>query len=337
MKNEIKYQYALDYNSDRIVNVNSINDKNRHMDYRCISCNNKLFPRLGDINVHHFAHFKGCDCNSETYLHNLAKLSLYNNLKNKLEKKIPLMFFVYYYNECNVSERFNCVELVKKENFNLFDYYTKVCLETKIDGFLPDVCLCGSDNTSPIFFEIKVTHGCELRKIYSDNRIVEFEVCDENDAINLGLLESIDINFYNYKLTSHNFKKHYRKVDLSNTCKEISYFVVLHNGMALTLANDSIKRYKPDAFIYYKNSCTGKVKTFDEFLLQCVQSNVPVKSCYLCKYRNYIYRGCVCNLKGKTKKQCGGYFSEADIEDKMVKQSSAVKCEKYRVHSAYIE
>lgn len=335
MKNEIKYQYALDYNSDRIVNVNSINDKNRHNDYRCISCNNKLFPRLGDINVHHFAHFNGCDCNSETYLHNLAKLSLYNNLKNKLEKKIPLMYYVYYYDECNVPEGFNCVELAKKEKLDLFDYYSKVCLETKIEGFVPDVCLCSSDKTGPIFFEIKVTHGCELRKIYSDNRIIEFEVCDENDAIQLGHLESIDINSNNYKLTSYNFKDHYRKVDLSKTCEKISYFVVLHNGMALTLDNKAIKRYNPDAFIYfYKNSCFGKDKTFSELMRQCIQNNVEVKSCYLCKYRNCNHRGCVCNLKGKTKKQCGGYFTEQDIEDKRVKQSAAVKCEKYRVDSA---
>jgi competence CoiA-like predicted nuclease len=96
MKNEIKYQYALDCDSQKIVHVDCINEKNRHKDYRCISCNNKLFPKLGEIKVHHFAHFKGCECNSETYLHNLAKLSLYDNLNNKLEKKIPLIFSVYY-------------------------------------------------------------------------------------------------------------------------------------------------------------------------------------------------------------------------------------------------
>jgi competence CoiA-like predicted nuclease len=87
MKNEIKYQYALDYDSNRIVHVYKINGNNRQNDYRCISCNNKLFPKLEKIKVHHSALFNGCDCNSETYIHNLAKLSLYNNLKNKLEKK----------------------------------------------------------------------------------------------------------------------------------------------------------------------------------------------------------------------------------------------------------
>jgi hypothetical protein len=108
--------------------------------------------------------------------------------------------------------------------------------------------------------------------------------------------------------------------------------------MALSLNNKAMKRYRPEAFIfYYKNSCSRKAKSFSELLLKCIQKNVAVKSCLLCKYRNYIYKGCVCNLKGKTKKQCGGYFSEQDIEEKMVKQSAAVKCEKYRVDSAYIE
>lgn len=337
MKNEIKYQYAIDYDNNAIVNINSINEKNRKNDYRCISCKKKLFPRLGKIKVHHFAHAKECNCNPETYLHNLAKLSLYNNLKNRLEKRDPLIFYSYYYNECNITINCSCRELFEKKELNLFDYYSKVCLETNIDDFVPDVCLCGlkNENIGPIFFEIYVTHSCEPSKIFSGNRIIEFEVCDENDAIKLGQLNSIDIYSSNYKLKSYNFKEHYKKENLSKTCNKIKYFVLFHSGMVLTLDSKSFERCNKKNIAFSTHSCICEGTTFKKFLVSCLKKSIIVKSCYLCKYRNSYYEDCVCNLRGKTKKQCGGHFSEKDIAEKKVKQSMAVKCGKYRIDEFY--
>lgn len=341
-KNGIKYQYAFDYDKKEIVNIDSINERNRHNDYRCISCNMKLFPKLGEIKVHHFAHFKGCACNFETYIHNLAKLSLYNNLKNKLEKKIPLYLYVHYYKRCTVSRQnnylddSNCIKLINTKKIDLFNYYSEVCLEKKVNGFIPDVCLCGSEKINPIFFEIKVTHGCDNPKIFSKNRIIEFEVYDEKDAINLGKLNFFDFDSNKYRISSYNFKEHYRDVDLSKTCKNIRYFVVMKNGLVLSLNNKSIKKYKVGDFaFFYPNSCFGRSPSFIELIQKCIDNNILVKSCYICKYRNHNYRDCVCNLRGKTKKECGGYFSDRDIEEKKVKQSVAVKCDKYRINSTY--
>lgn len=69
----VKYRYAYDEN-ENIVCINELTPEARDLHvYKCISCGEILIPKLGEKKNHHFAHKSNVLCNSETYLHKLAK------------------------------------------------------------------------------------------------------------------------------------------------------------------------------------------------------------------------------------------------------------------------
>ena len=67
---DIKYSYA--YDGDVVVHIDDVSE---HGTFYCISCGKEMVAKLGDKKSHHFAHkVNDVSCNSETYLHKLAKL-----------------------------------------------------------------------------------------------------------------------------------------------------------------------------------------------------------------------------------------------------------------------
>ena len=71
----VQYRYALD-GKDAPVDIFDLERSLISKDdvFYCISCGNKLIPRLGKIKVKHFAHKTlSTNCSYETYLHKLAK------------------------------------------------------------------------------------------------------------------------------------------------------------------------------------------------------------------------------------------------------------------------
>ena len=83
---KIKYHYALNKNGD-IVDIADVDKENRKAQrFFCINCGAEMIPKLGKFKVRHFAHkAETPDCNSETYLHKLAKL----RLKEKFYSSAP--------------------------------------------------------------------------------------------------------------------------------------------------------------------------------------------------------------------------------------------------------
>src|SRR6056297_955390 len=114
----IKYRYAFD-GQGNVVNVDNLS-RNRisgevrrteesHQDkafskFKCISCENELIPRLGEIRRKYFAHKSGQTCSEETYLHKLCKAIFAENYRNCIENNEP--FFIEYKEEviCNRYE-----------------------------------------------------------------------------------------------------------------------------------------------------------------------------------------------------------------------------------------
>ncbi len=81
--------------------------------YYCPQCGNEMIPKMGDINVHHFAHKIECSCNGEPYLHRIAKIK-FKKIYDKssqfiLEYRKPIkcphnldkQFCIFANNDCN--------------------------------------------------------------------------------------------------------------------------------------------------------------------------------------------------------------------------------------------
>lgn len=69
---EIQFKWALDSLGDarKVIHINDAQSK--HI-YWCPDCKGRLFPKLGDIRSHHFAHATEFDHTSESQVHAAAK------------------------------------------------------------------------------------------------------------------------------------------------------------------------------------------------------------------------------------------------------------------------
>src|SRR5436309_1920516 len=68
---------------------NKILGENEKERYKCLTCNEFVFPKRGNIKRWHFSHFKNTECKKETIKlaeaekHKIAKFILYEKLLNK--------------------------------------------------------------------------------------------------------------------------------------------------------------------------------------------------------------------------------------------------------------
>ena len=85
---EVKWPWALNKNGEQ-VKIDSVK-KNEIEEYRCIICGEKVIPKLGDKNKHHFCHYgkinPSIDHSPESYLHKTFKNTLYSLLDGKIKK-----------------------------------------------------------------------------------------------------------------------------------------------------------------------------------------------------------------------------------------------------------
>jgi competence CoiA-like predicted nuclease len=61
-------------------------DRYAHGPYSCLACDHVMVPELGRVRKHHFKHKAGrpVDCLNETYLHQLAKKTLFEAINNAM-------------------------------------------------------------------------------------------------------------------------------------------------------------------------------------------------------------------------------------------------------------
>lgn len=205
---KIKYRNAFDEKDNLVCIEDVIKEECHKHTYRCIECGCVLLPRLGNIRNHHFYHGKTI-CDSESYIHKLAKLRLVEKFNNSEH-------FYVSYNVTFVCPEVNCtlrnVNCCKPESqykIDLKQYYNTAQLEYPIKGFVADVLLTNSnEEIEPVLLEVNVTHSCEQQKIGSGLRIIELHICNESDAnglINRDVLQEESkgkdkrVSFYNFK------------------------------------------------------------------------------------------------------------------------------------------
>ena len=64
---DIKYKYAVTQD-DKLIDVENLTKiLIQDNEYFCISCKEKLIPKLGNIRTHHFSHHQSNHCSKETY------------------------------------------------------------------------------------------------------------------------------------------------------------------------------------------------------------------------------------------------------------------------------
>lgn len=191
----IKYNHALDINGN-LIDINSVTEADRNKEYRCLGCGELLRPRLGNKNVHHFAHKNDVlNCSPETYIHKLAK----QKIKEWFDSDQP--FKISYRQKVTCADAESCpfnkseeCHECKLRTYDLKEFYDTCAIEEEIGNFTADLLLISRKNSSisPILIEIQVAHKSETVKLNSGHRIIEIKITSVDDIDRLLQSHSIE-------------------------------------------------------------------------------------------------------------------------------------------------
>jgi hypothetical protein len=209
---DIQYKYALSKTGE-VICIDSLTEKDR-IDYECLGCGNILRPVLGKIRQKHFRHKFQQACSLETYLHRIGKklfIEKYNEClafgsPYTIEFKIPVF--------CNSCQYGPCPDS-KIITYDLTAEF-KLINEEKRDGNLRPDILLESELGEKIYIEIAVNHFSSEEKISSGNRIIEFEIQQEED---LEIFKKEKLDASGDKIRAYNFNLQPEEVPLQNSCR----------------------------------------------------------------------------------------------------------------------
>jgi hypothetical protein len=124
----------------------------------CPACGHPLEARKGEINQHHFAHYRGSDCGVgyETALHIMSK----EILEEKMQLYLPRLVVLADKALWKPGTPAKVLEIIPAGTTLRFD---EVSLEQMVGGIIPDVVLRKGDRR--LLAEITVTHGIDSTKL----------------------------------------------------------------------------------------------------------------------------------------------------------------------------
>ena len=291
MEKNIKIKYALNINNE-LIKISQV-DKIKKEKYYCISCNNELIARKGDIRAHHFSHKVEVDCNFETYLHKLCKLLF--SIKYKECLKNNKSFILTYETQpiCTACKQIaplykECSEELESKTFDLCNSFDQVNIEKEYSGFIADILLQSTKHKEVIFIEFAVTHLCEKEKIDSKQRIIEFEISSEEDLEWLNrekIIIDLEIG------SRYNFKDAYFKNKSSvNVCnKKHNVFILYLNGKGILKSvntHELINEYKNKEYSQFEliddDEKIPLGRLFIDMIRKYYMSGNKVNNCYIC-------------------------------------------------------
>lgn len=134
--------------------------------YTCPFCGEKVIPKKGKINEHHFAHKPNSSCTAteETILHFNAKHYLLLNRDRDIKINFPSTFFTKL---TDFLKNLDIEEIPVKLKKILESYYLEFedgKVERKIGNFIADVLFISPEDNFPLVIEILVTHPMEEEK-----------------------------------------------------------------------------------------------------------------------------------------------------------------------------
>lgn len=279
-------------------------------------CKLDMIPRQGDHNTWHFAHV-GKECDYDHYLHTIAELRIqeWYNKADKVSIRFPNEVLCPNHSNCKFyQEGYSC----RKESTDTDDlkkYWPKCEIEKKyeIEGktFFPDLlCKDKANKGRPLFIEICVTHPCELSKLNTGVRIIEFFIKSEDDIdlITKSIIAPSDMVIYhNFQIST---KLGVRK-DFGQVLNKVVVFDNYKAGVNKTLCEDIEKRQGlleltvdsgldlQELYKYGSSFCIAQVLAY---------KYIPdYRSCYICvncrKFGSYI---CVAAPSDSSRRYCKG-------------------------------
>ncbi len=285
--------------SGKIVAINELDPSNRYAlgPFRCIECGSNMVPHKGRVREHHFKHLgpRTPACADETYLHYLAKMSLFETIHGAMASGSP---YIVEYERPIVCDRyanefdFICRSESEVEPWDITRLFDRVELETAHAGFVPDVLLSSSKSEDVVFLEIRVTHGCEAEKIKSGIRIIEVEVGheDEIDQLRNGIsLQDHNTRSYNLKKVKPKEKQCQKPCLVYGTA-----FVVFESGKSIVLTEPfekllRVQSRRSTKLFKYLGPCDDiapwdRVSVYFENSVEArFKEGFDVRSCLLCK------------------------------------------------------
>lgn len=301
---KIKYHYALNENGD-IIDISDVTKEDRKSQrFFCINCGEEMIAKLGEIKSRHFAHkAETLDCNSETYLHKLAKL----RLKEKFYSAAS--FEIAYWQEVKCSDKSSCPFFKEEEckekrlkSFDLKKYYDTCQEEQREDSFIADLKISNSQNPKrpPVTIEIYVSHKCSLPKKESGIRIIEVRIKDESDILDLishPIAEDEDCRYSfeprNPKCRFYGFNKEAKHLD-SLDVRSIPRFYLFKSGSAFVSNMDErrscrecSRKDNPKAILELNidRFYLDHPSPYEIGYVTALNLGYDVKTCQLCKFR----------------------------------------------------
>lgn len=172
-----------------LIDVCEVNPDDRYArgPYTCIACNHLMVPALGRARKHHFKHKAGrpADCYNETYLHQLAKMTLFSVLSEAIRTGQPYWLtrdrpvVCFYYQE---PFGLSCTAQRAPYGTDLATMFDQVAVEAGVGGFIADILLSSSRSDARMLLEIAVTHPCDENKTSSGLPIIEIGILNEEAA-----------------------------------------------------------------------------------------------------------------------------------------------------------
>ena len=142
----------------RRVHVSALTRSKRGGPYYCFGCDQEMVARLGEVNVHHFAHKSQWTtrCDPEHALHRAAQVNILEGFSDAVKKHRP-----YCAGFPCVGK--GCANVVK---FNIATSGARIVAEqSAVRGTRADLVVCCPDETGAtrvqLIFEVVVTHDLE--------------------------------------------------------------------------------------------------------------------------------------------------------------------------------
>lgn len=187
---EDDYHHYAYNDKEELVHLSIDKEPIQRGKYKCIACEHEVYPVEGEKKKRdwHFRHtVANPECNTESYLHQLAKKLIKEKFDNSEIFNISYQVreVCSYYEKC--KEHFDYCERTKLETFNLREEYD-TCIPEKKDShlkYLPDLKLSSKNNPKrkPLFIEVAYTHDCTEEKVKSGVKIVEIKIFEEADIL----------------------------------------------------------------------------------------------------------------------------------------------------------
>ena len=291
---DLKYKYAFDEKGN-IVSIEDITkETSKQQTFKCIVCGSELHPRaIGSKQRRaHFYHKEIVSCNGETYLHKLCKLYI----KQHFDKSDKFEISYEVSKSCNEHNckfrNYNCHKEHEINQVDLKKFYDTCTIETTIKGFVADLLLTNSKDTSipPTLIEICVTHPCEEEKKESGLKIIEISIKTEKDIENLfsdGILsENLNKRIGN-KIEFFSFKRNIKE-KITTPISRFIYLPTIKKNPFFSNLNCDIANYRMFKDSVIELNIIDKEYCFESniYSIACawLAKHIKFKRCNICKY-----------------------------------------------------